>query len=67
MLLDRGLVWAEGSTHKRQRKALAPAFGLSESKSLIPRFLLVANKVRARGIIPMAALSPFMLLSDLNG
>ena len=68
MLLDRGVVWAEGSTHRRQRKALTPAFGLSESRALIPRFLLVANKVRERGIIlPASLLSPFMLLSDLNG
>ena len=39
-------MWAEGDIHRRQRKALAPAFGLAESKALIPRFLLVANKVR---------------------
>lgn len=45
ILLDRGLVWAEGDVHRRQRKALTPAFGLSESKALMPRFLLVANKV----------------------
>jgi len=25
---------------------MAPAFGLSESKALMPRFLLIANKVR---------------------
>ena len=46
VLLDRGLSWAEGDAHRRQRKALTPAFGLSESKALMPRFLLVANKVR---------------------
>jgi len=46
MLFDRGVAWAEGDVHKRQRKAMAPAFGLSESKALVPRFLLVANKVR---------------------
>lgn len=45
VLLDRGLVWAEGDVHRRQRKALTPAFGLSESRALVPRFLLVANKV----------------------
>ena len=46
VLLDKGVAWAQGDVHKRQRKALTPAFGLSESKALIPRFLLVANKVR---------------------
>ena len=45
ILFDRGVAWAEGDVHKRQRKALAPAFGHSESKALMPRFLLVANKV----------------------
>ena len=46
VVFDRGLVWAEGEVHRRQRKALTPAFGLGESKVLMPRFLLVANKVR---------------------
>ena len=46
LLLDRGLVWAEGDVHRRQRKALTPAFGLNEAKALMPRFLLVANRVR---------------------
>ena len=46
VLFDRGLLWAEGDVHRRHRKALAPAFGLSESKALMPRFLSVANNVR---------------------
>lgn len=50
ILLDKGLAWAEGDVHRRQRKALTPAFGLSVSKALMPRFLLVANKVRKTGI-----------------
>jgi cytochrome P450 len=45
VLQDRGLVWAEGDVHKRQKKALTPAFGVSESKALMPCFLSVANKV----------------------
>ena len=49
VLLDRGVLWAEGDVHRRQRKALVPAFGPSESKALIPRFLSVANKVRGLG------------------
>ena len=46
ILFDRGVAWAEGDVHKRQRRAMAPAFGLTESKALMPRFLLVSNKVR---------------------
>ena len=46
LLLDRGLVWAQGDAHRRQRKALTPAFGLNEVKALVPRFLMVANRVR---------------------
>jgi hypothetical protein len=38
-------VWAEGDVHRRQKKAMAPAFGPSESKALMPCFLSVANKV----------------------
>jgi hypothetical protein len=39
------VAWAEGDVHRRQRKALTPAFGLGESKALMPHFLSVANKV----------------------
>ena len=54
VLLDEGVAWAQGDAHRRQRKALTPAFGLSESKALMPRFLLVANKVRDSGVsLPM--------------
>jgi hypothetical protein len=45
VVFDRGLVWAEGDVHRRQRKAMTPAFGPSESKALMPCFLSVANKV----------------------
>jgi len=45
ILLDRGVVWAEGDVHRRQRKVLVPAFGPNESKALMPRFLSVANKL----------------------
>jgi hypothetical protein len=45
VLFDGGLGWAEGDVHRRQRRALTPAFGPSESKALMPCFLSVANKV----------------------
>ena len=35
---------------------MAPAFGLSESKALIPRFLSVANKVRRGHRCPLTLL-----------
>lgn len=66
VLLDKGVVWAQGDDHKRQRKALTPAFGLSESKALMPRFLLVANKVRNCRRLPPSASSPNGSLRTLN-
>ena len=61
LLTDRGLVWAEGNVlsnlvpfqiltrtgdaHKRQRRAMSPAFGLVEAKALLPYFAQSANKV----------------------
>ena len=61
LVVDRGLVWADGSAfsnlspsqiltwigdaHKRQRRAMSPAFGLVEAKGLLPYFAQSANKV----------------------
>ena len=61
LLTDRGLVWADGSVfsnlvtfqiltwtgdaHKRQRRAMSPAFGLVEAKGLLPYFTQSATKV----------------------
>jgi cytochrome P450 len=61
LVIDRGLVWADGSAfsnsapfrvltstgdaHKRQRRAMTPAFGLVESKGLLPYFAQSATKV----------------------
>ncbi|KAH9851138.1 cytochrome P450 [Lenzites betulinus] len=42
---DTGLTWAEGDVHKRQRKVMLPAFGLSESKALLPVFRHYAEQV----------------------
>ena len=63
MILDRGLAWAEGSVvwysvyphvltitgevYRRQRKAMAPAFGLGEVKALLPCFTQSATKVHS--------------------
>ncbi|CCM04675.1 uncharacterized protein FIBRA_06861 [Fibroporia radiculosa] len=42
---DHGLTWAEGETHKRQRKVMLPAFGTPESKALLPVFEHYAERV----------------------
>ena len=34
-----------GETHKRQRKGMMPAFGLTASRELLPRFVEVLDKV----------------------
>ncbi|KAF8909913.1 cytochrome P450 [Mucidula mucida] len=38
VLMGRGLLWADGDIHKRQRKVMLPGFGGPESKSFIPIF-----------------------------
>jgi cytochrome P450 len=61
LMIGRGLVWADGSAfsnsvpsrvltstgdaHKRQRRAVAPAFGPVESKGLLPYFSQSVTKV----------------------
>lgn len=63
-ILDNGLAWADGNTfsnsvpsriliptgaaHKRQRRAMTPAFGLVEAKGLLPYFAQSATKVGSR-------------------
>ena len=63
LLLDRGLIWADGSAfsnsalfqimtsagdaHRRQRRAMTPAFGLAEAKASLPYFAKSATKVRS--------------------
>ncbi|RDX48634.1 cytochrome P450 [Lentinus brumalis] len=42
---DTGLTWADGDTHKRQRKVMLPAFGTPESKALLPVFRHYAEQV----------------------
>ncbi|PCH35645.1 cytochrome P450 [Wolfiporia cocos MD-104 SS10] len=45
LLADHGLTWADGETHKRQRKVMLPAFGTPESKALLPVFQYHAEQV----------------------
>ena len=64
LIVDRGVSWAEGiafsnsthsqiltsagDAHKRQRRAMTPAFGLVEAKGLLPYFAQYATKVGNR-------------------
>lgn len=41
----RGLLWAEGESHRRQRKALSPAFSNAAIRKLTPVFYDAAYKV----------------------
>ncbi|KAJ7706955.1 cytochrome P450 [Mycena rosella] len=43
-LIGRGLLWAEGNSHKRQRRTLNPAFGPASIKNLTPIFFESAFK-----------------------
>ncbi|KAF7976119.1 hypothetical protein HWV62_7559 [Athelia sp. TMB] len=45
-MIGRGLMWAEGDSHKRQRKTLTPAFSNSAIRHLTPIFIDSAYKVK---------------------
>ncbi|KAJ6579602.1 cytochrome P450 [Mycena vulgaris] len=45
-LFGRGLLWAEGETHRRQRKALSPAFSNAAIRRLTAHFYDSAEKVK---------------------
>ncbi|TFK56441.1 cytochrome P450 [Heliocybe sulcata] len=46
MYIGRGIAWAEGQDHIRQRKVMAPAFGNIESRGMMPLFLReIANRM----------------------
>ncbi|TFY68884.1 hypothetical protein EVJ58_g742 [Rhodofomes roseus] len=46
-LVGRGVLWAEGDSHKRQRKALSPAFSNAAIRKLTSVFYDSAYKVKA--------------------
>ncbi|KDQ56237.1 hypothetical protein JAAARDRAFT_690089 [Jaapia argillacea MUCL 33604] len=48
MVNGRGLTWAEGSAHKRQRKVMLPAFGAPETKALLPVFQSAAGEITSK-------------------
>lgn len=45
-MLGKGIIWAEGDSHKRQRKALTPAFSNAAIRKLAPVFFDSAYKVK---------------------
>ncbi|KAJ3821195.1 cytochrome P450 [Lentinula raphanica] len=48
VLMGRGLLWADGTIHKRQRKAMLPGFGTPESKAFVPIFLKAGSNLVAQ-------------------
>ncbi|KAG2127110.1 cytochrome P450 [Suillus clintonianus] len=45
IMIGRGILWADGESHKRQRKALNPAFTAAAIRNLTSVFLDAAHKV----------------------
>ncbi|KAF9529748.1 cytochrome P450 [Crepidotus variabilis] len=48
LLSGHGLIWADGQTHKRQRRIMNPAFGSKESRALVPIFVNSASKLSTK-------------------
>ncbi|KIK68917.1 hypothetical protein GYMLUDRAFT_34925 [Collybiopsis luxurians FD-317 M1] len=47
VLMGRGLLWADDTIHKRQRKVMLPGFGAPESKAFVPIFQRGASNLTA--------------------
>ncbi|KAL9711697.1 hypothetical protein Ac2012v2_004769 [Leucoagaricus gongylophorus] len=45
VLMGRGLLWADGETHRRQRKVMLPGFGGPESKAFLAIFRRVGAEL----------------------
>lgn len=48
VLMGRGLLWADGEIHRRQRKVMLPGFGAPESKAFVPIFRKVGAELTAQ-------------------
>ncbi|KAF5385861.1 hypothetical protein D9615_002355 [Tricholomella constricta] len=48
VLMGRGLLWADGDIHRRQRKVMLPGFGAPESRAFIPIFQKVGAELTAQ-------------------
>ncbi|OCH89441.1 cytochrome P450 [Obba rivulosa] len=45
---DRGIAWADGDAHRRQRRVMLPAFGATEAKALLPVFQGCAERLASK-------------------
>lgn len=45
VLMGRGLLWADGDIHRRQRKVMLPGFGAPEAKAYVPIFRRVGSEL----------------------
>jgi cytochrome P450 len=45
LMAGRGVLWADGPDHRRQRRIMNPAFGAHESKAFVPLFTHYASKL----------------------
>lgn len=45
MISGRGLLWADGDVHKRQKRVMRPAFSPAQSKAYLPIFLSIAGQL----------------------
>ncbi|EKM80790.1 hypothetical protein AGABI1DRAFT_55872 [Agaricus bisporus var. burnettii JB137-S8] len=45
VLMGRGLLWADGEVHRRQRKVMLPGFGAPESKAFVSIFRRVSAEM----------------------
>ncbi|KAF8638059.1 hypothetical protein AX16_010691 [Volvariella volvacea WC 439] len=48
VLMGRGLLWADGEVHRKQRKVMLPGFGAPESKAFVPIFRKVGAELTAQ-------------------
>ncbi|KAA1474631.1 cytochrome P450 [Dentipellis sp. KUC8613] len=57
MILGRGIVWADGHGHQRQRRIMSPAFSAAQLKSFLPLFQRYGLKLveKLRGEIASGA------------
>ncbi|KIY53193.1 cytochrome P450 [Fistulina hepatica ATCC 64428] len=68
VLSGKGLFWAAGENHRRQRKVVMPGFGVSETRAFIPIFFRTAAKMASlwRDLIAESALEDQSAVVDIS-
>ncbi|KIY53214.1 cytochrome P450 [Fistulina hepatica ATCC 64428] len=68
VLTGKGLFWAAGENHRRQRKVVMPGFGVSETRAFIPIFFRTAAKMASlwRDLIAESALEDQSAVMDIS-